>query len=75
MVRKHTGIGVPIIVVDDGTFLFAGELLIDDFFELDHVGGNMYMNAIGVIMGGRWEVVWIEGELSFGGLTLRSCLR
>ena len=63
MVGKHTGIGVPVIVVNDGTFLCAGELLIDDFFELDHVGGSAYMNAIGVVMGGRWEVVWMEGRV------------
>ena len=75
MLGKHTGIGVPVFVVNDGTFLFAGELLIDDFFELDHVGESMCMNAIGVVVRGRWVVVWMEGELSFGGLTLRSCFR
>jgi hypothetical protein len=41
MLGKHTGIGVPVFVVNDGTFLFAGELLIDNFFELDHVGEIM----------------------------------
>lgn len=61
MSGKHTGIGVPVFVVDDGTFLCAGELLIDDFFELDHVGGGLCMNAIGVVVGGKWKVVWMEG--------------
>jgi hypothetical protein len=33
----RTGVGVPFIVVM-GAFLLANELLVHDFFELDHFG-------------------------------------
>jgi hypothetical protein len=45
----RTGIRVPVIVVNYGAFLCAGELLVNDFFELDHFGGSLYIYAIGVV--------------------------
>jgi hypothetical protein len=51
----HTGVGVPFIVVM-GSVLFALELLVHDFFELDHFGGVEGMrlgyseNAVGAMV-------------------------
>lgn len=43
--RGRTGVCVPFVLVVRA-LLFADELLVHDFFELDHCGGGM------------WEVVW-----------------
>lgn len=37
---SSTGISVPVVFIM-GTFLLAHELLVDDFFELDHGGGGL----------------------------------
>lgn len=43
----RTGICVPLIIVM-GSFLLADELLIHDFFELDHFGGVVWEVLVGV---------------------------
>jgi hypothetical protein len=66
-VEARTGVCVPFVFVM-GAFLFADELLIHDFLELDHCGGGV----CGVRLGG-WYGRLLDEEDGMRGVVLMRC--
>jgi hypothetical protein len=56
--RWRTGVCVPFVLVM-GTLLFADELLVHDFFELDHFGGVVCGETKGWIWAAARREGWV----------------